>query len=335
MIPPEQEFAHGAVMESNMSRRPITVISNAKSGTAKRAEIESTLQSYFAKYGAEARIVLVEHGGQLIEAARKAIADGCRTLVAAGGDGTINAVASTVIAENAKGRDVVLGVLPMGTLNHFAKDLGIPLDLEEAVRVVVEGVVREVDVGEVNGKTFVNNSSLGIYPTLVLEREQLQRLCRSKWSAFTAAMLTVLGRYPLVKVAIEIDGRQISRKTPLVFIGNNKYLIEGLRLGKRDRLDEGTLSVFMTRDVGRAKLFWFALRALFGKLREERDFDALETTALRVQMRGKRVRISADGEIDKLAIPLEYRIRPKALRVVAPAGVPVPEAVIVEKVEHA
>lgn len=320
-----------------MSQQPITVISNAKSGTAKRAEIDSTLQAEFAKYGAEARIVLVEQGSQLMDAARKAIADGCRTLVAAGGDGTINAVASVVLEENTKGRDVVLGVLPMGTLNHFAKDLGIPLELEEAVRTVVEGVVREVDVGEVNGRTFVNNSSLGIYPTLVLEREQRQQLGRSKWSAFVAAMLTVLGKYPLVHVAIEIDGRKLSRKTPLVFIGNNKYLIEGLRLGKRDRLDEGTLSVFMTRDVGRAKLFWFALRALFGKLREERDFDALETTALRVHTRGRHVRISADGEIDKLAIPLEYRIRPKALRVVAPAGAPpakatAAEAVIVAKV---
>ena len=289
------------------------MISNAKSGPTRRAELATTLRDLFAKHGAEAKIELVEEGVQLIDVAKRAIADGCRTLVAAGGDGTINAVASTVV-----GTDVVLGVLPLGTLNHFAKDLGIPLELEAAVSTIVDGEVRAVDVGEVNGKTFVNNSSLGLYPTLVKKREEHQSLGRSKWSAFAIAMWTVMGRYPLVQVAIEVDGRQISRKTPLVFIGNNRYVIEGLRLGKRERLDAGTLCVYLTRDVSRAKLCWFALRALFGKLRDEKDFDALETTGLKIRTSGKHARISADGEIDRLAIPLEYRIRPKALKVVVP-----------------
>lgn len=301
-----------------MARTPITVISNAKSGPTRRAELATTLRDLFAKYGAEAKIELVEEGVQLVDVAKRAIAEGCRTLVAAGGDGTINAVASTILAGAKEGGDVVLGVLPLGTLNHFAKDLGIPLELEAAVQTIVEGEVREVDVGEVNGKTFVNNSSLGLYPRLVKEREGHQSLGRSKWSAFAIAMWTVMGRYPLVQVAIEVDGKQLSRKTPLVFIGNNRYVIEGLRLGKRERLDGGTLCVYLTRDVSRAKLCWFALRALFGKLRDEKDFDALETTGLKIYTSGKHVRISADGEIDRLAIPLEYRIRPKALRVIAP-----------------
>jgi YegS/Rv2252/BmrU family lipid kinase len=301
-----------------MTRLPITVISNAKSGPTRRAELATTLRDLFAKHGAEAKIELVENGEQLSDVAKRAIADGCRTLVAAGGDGTINAVASTVVESMKNGGDVVLGVLPLGTLNHFAKDLGIPLDLDEAVGTIVEGEVRAVDVGEVNGKTFVNNSSLGLYPSLVKRREQSQSLGRSKWSAFAIAMWTVMGRYPLVQVVIEVDGRQISRKTPLVFIGNNQYVIEGLRLGKRERLDAGTLCVFLTRDVSRAKLCWFALRALFGKLRDEKDFDALETTGLTIHTSGKHARISADGEIDRLAIPLVYRIRPQALRVIVP-----------------
>ncbi|MCE9604599.1 MAG: diacylglycerol kinase family lipid kinase [Planctomycetia bacterium] len=296
-----------------MTRLPITVISNASSGTSKRVELEMTLQAHFAKYGAQAKIILVENGASLITRAREAVAEGCRTLVAAGGDGTINAIASVVVDT-----EVALGVLPLGTLNHFAKDLGIPLDIERAVKTIVDGDVRSVDVGEVNGRVFVNNSSLGLYPTLVREREQRQSLGRSKWSAFALASLTVLGRYPFVKVAITIDGKQISRKTPLVFIGNNRYLIEGLRVGQRDRLDAGVLSVYLTRDIGRVKLIWFALRALFGKLRDEKDFDALETTALRIITSGRRVRVSADGEIEKLDIPLEYRIRPGALQVVVP-----------------
>lgn len=301
-----------------MNRLPITVISNARSGPTRRDKLAETLRNLFAKYGADARIELVEEGTQLCDVARRAIADGCRTLVAAGGDGTINALAQVVVEQCGKGSDVVLGVLPLGTLNHFAKDLGIPLDLEAAVRVVLEGEVRAVDVGEVNGKTFVNNSSLGLYPTLVKKREQHQSLGRSKWSAFAIAMWTVMGRYPLVNVSIEVDGKQLVRKTPLVFIGNNRYLIEGLQLGKRERLDAGTLSVYLTRDVSRAKLCWFALRALFGKLRDEKDFDAIETTGLKILTSGKHARISADGEIDLLAIPLEYRIRPKALQVVVP-----------------
>ena len=149
-------------------------------------------------------------------AARRALADGAEAVVAGGGDGTINAVASVLA-----GSGVAFGVLPLGTLNHFAKDLGIPLALDEAVRNVAEGKPMQVDVGQVNERIFLNNSSLGLYPDIVRDREKQQRrLGRGKWPAAAWATIAALRRYPFLSVRLTIDGAQHARSTPFVFIGS-------------------------------------------------------------------------------------------------------------------
>ena len=243
--------------------------------------------------------------------------EGARIAVAAGGDGTVNAVASVVA-----GTETALGVLPLGTLNHFAKDLGIPLDLAQAVETIVRGEVRRVDVAEVNGRLFVNNSSVGVYPTVVRKREAQQRLGKGKWSAFAHAILTVVGRYPLIRVTVEVDGRAITRKTSLVFIGNNEYELNGLRIGKRSRLDAGKLAAYLPHGVGRWRIVWFALRGLFGRLRDGKDFDVFHAAELSIVVNRPKMTVATDGEVSVLDMPLEYRIRPGGLAVVAPPLVP-------------
>ena len=171
-----------------------------------------------------------------MDSARRAAVDGCARVVAGGGDGTISTVAALLA-----GTDKALAVLPLGTLNHFAKDLGLPLELEAAARVAATGRVVRVDVGEVNGRVFINNSSIGLYPRLVRRRQQQQdRLGRGKWAAFLFAGLSVLRRYPFLDVRLEADGRTFSRRTPFVFVGNNDYLMDGLQIGARARLDAAT-----------------------------------------------------------------------------------------------
>ena len=291
----------------------IIVLVNAKSGVDDKRNCRAELEELLALERVEAEVRVFQRGEELLGEARRAVSEGCRVLVAAGGDGTVSGVASVVA-----GTDTVLGVLPMGTLNHFAKDLGIPLAAKDAVRNLIDGRTTQVDVGEVNGRTFVNNSSVGLYPSLVREREQEQRLGKRKWSAFLVAMWTMLGRYPMIHVELKADELRTTRRTPLVFIGNNSYEIHGLKIGTRARLDEGKLSVYLTRDVGRWRLFVFAFRALLGTLREAEDFDTLETKTLSLRTRGRHVHVAADGEVVLLESPLEYRIRPAALKVVVP-----------------
>jgi diacylglycerol kinase family enzyme len=295
----------------------VEVILNAAAGTGECEAARDLLLRIFAEGGIEARVTLARGGEEIVRLAREAAGDaGTRVVVAGGGDGTINAVASALI-----GTDKALGVLPFGTLNHFAKDLRIPLDAEGAARTIVSGRAASVDVGEVNGRYFLNNSSLGFYPTLVRERERVQeRTGVGKWAAFARALVAVLRRYPFVSVRLDADGRQMRRRTPFVFVGNNRYEFDALGAGRRSRLDAGELCLHATRDVGRIGLFRLALRALLGRLTEDRDFDSLSAREVWVETRRARLRVATDGEVTVMRTPLRYRIVPGALRVMVPRG---------------
>jgi diacylglycerol kinase family enzyme len=204
-------------------------------------------------------------------------------------------------------------------MNHFAKDLQIPLDLEGAVATIVANHESKVDVGGVNGYTFINNSSLGLYPRIVREREKLQRLGRGKWPAFVWAALAVLRRYPFLDVRVGIDGQELDRHTPFVFIGNNKYEMESLNVGSRACLDKGELSLYMTNRTGRWGLLRLALRAFLRGLHQEKDFIALCTKEIWIGTKHKRVRVALDGEVTVMEPPLHYLVRPRALRVLTPS----------------
>ncbi|HZT58062.1 MAG TPA: diacylglycerol kinase family protein [Pyrinomonadaceae bacterium] len=296
----------------------VEVIINTGAGTADGGGVERALAEAFASCGVEARVERVREGEDLHGLARRAVSNGAGAVVAGGGDGTVAAVASALA-----GTDKPLGVLPLGTLNHFAKDLKIPLDAGEAARNVCEGRVARVDVGEVNGHVFVNNSSLGLYPLIVRRREKLQqREGGGKWPAFFRAALAVLRRYPFLRVRLNADGREIVRETPFVLVGNNEYEIERFQIGARRRLDAGHLSLYVAHRTGRLRLLGFAVRALFGRLRQAEDFDALCAQEIWVETeRPKRLPVATDGEVNVMTTPLHYRALPGALRVIVPREV--------------
>jgi diacylglycerol kinase family enzyme len=254
----------------------------------------------------------------MIETARAAVAQRVGMVVAGGGDGTINAVASVVVDSG-----VPFGVLPLGTLNHFAKDLNIPLELDAAIANLASGVRTKVDVGEVNGTIFLNNSSLGLYPDIVRDREKQQRrLGRGKWLAFCWATMAALRRYPFLDVRLTLNGQHMTRRTPFVFIGNNEYLMQGLNIGERERLDRGHLSLYVAQRPGRLGLVRLAFHALFGRLKQQKDFDVLTARELDIETHHTRLRVATDGEVTVMAPPLRYRIRAAALTVVVPAASP-------------
>ena len=294
--------------------KPVVVIVNAGAGTGHDAEAAESLRALLARAGLDAELVLADGGPAMIEAARRALEEGVRLVAAGGGDGTINAVASVLVDSS-----VPFGVLPMGTLNHFAKDLGIPLELEAAVRNLAEGHPFAVDVGEVNGRIFLNNSGLGLYPDLVHDREKQQRrLGRGKWLAALWAALSALRRYPFLSMRLKVDGERLARRTPFVFIGNNVYTMRGLSIGERERLDGHVLSLYVAQHPTRLGLLRFAFDALFGRLGQERDFDIVLAGAMEIETRRKRMRVSTDGEVSVMDTPLRYRVRPGALRVLVP-----------------
>lgn len=295
----------------------VEIILNASAGSGGQEDARAALAEIFAaESDMQAHISLARSGEEIVALARRAVADkDVQMIVAGGGDGTVNAVAAELV-----GTDKTLGVLPLGTLNHFAKDLRIPLDLEGAARNLIEGENFKVDVGEVNERIFINNSSLGLYPSIVRHREkQQERLGRGKWFAAAWATVEVFRRYPLFSVRLSADGQEFRRRTPFVFIGNNEYQMDAFNLGARSCLDAGQLSLHLTRDIGRWGLLRLAASALIGRLREARDFDALCTKEVWIETRRTRVRVATDGEVTIMRSPLHYRVRPAALRVIAPA----------------
>lgn len=293
---------------------PTPVIINASAGTGWDEPRLEALAKAFQDAGMDVEILAARSGDEVTGHAKAALARNPATLVAGGGDGTISSVASLVL-----GTSTALGVLPLGTLNHFAKDLGMPLDLAEAVAVVARGNVVEVDVGEVNGRMFVNNSSLGIYPDIVRDRtRQQRRLGRGKRWALVWASITALRRSAFLHLRITVDGRERICRTPFIFIGNNAYIMEGFDIGKREGLRDGKLSVYFTRRTTRLGLVALGFRALFGRLKQANDFEAALAEEVTVETHHSRLPISADGEVFASKSPFEYRIRPRALKVIAP-----------------
>lgn len=294
---------------------PVPVIINGAAGTGHTEAECGKLRDIFAAVGMDAAVMPASSGAELIEMAQRAVQEKPAIIVAGGGDGTINAVASVVA-----GSDIALGVLPLGTLNHFAKDLQIPLALEDAARTIAEGHVALVDVGEVNGRVFINNSSLGLYPQIVRHREsQQRRLGRGKWPALAWASLTALRRSPFMSVRLHVDDVEHRYTTTFVFIGNNEYVMEGFNIGQRARVDGAKLSVYVSHRRGRGGLLMLALRALFGRLHQATDFQALTAQTLEIDTRHARLHVATDGEVSVMDTPLEYRIRPGHLRVIVPA----------------
>jgi diacylglycerol kinase family enzyme len=294
----------------------IAVILNASAGTAhKHPHIDTELGDLFRAAGCDAEIIQLRTGQDPTGAARDASAR-VSIVVAVGGDGTVSAVAAGVV-----GSPAALGILPLGTLNHFAKDLHIPLDLREAVAVVAARHVQRVDVGEVNGRIFINNSSIGLYPGIVEEREKLRREGHGKWPAMALATFRVVRRFRGVAARIDIDGRQKTWRTPFVVVGNNQYTLEGIGLGARTQLDRGQLFVYLSPRARARDLPMLIARAVIGRASLSGAFEIVAATELTVETRtrtARRIRVALDGEVLTMSAPLRYRLRPGALPVVVP-----------------
>ncbi|MES2767302.1 MAG: diacylglycerol kinase family protein [Bacteroidota bacterium] len=295
-----------------MQKRAIILI-NAKAGSDdKNDELKRVLENGF-KDKIDVKIQFFK-GEEIVEEITKAITEKPDIIIAGGGDGTVNAVASQLLKT-----DITLGILPLGTLNHFAKDTGIPLEIDAAIRNIIDGNLVKIDAAEVNGKVFLNNSSLGIYPNIVAEREEVESQGFGKWPSFLWAFFGVLKKYPMVRVRIETEKKSDVHKTPFVFIGNNQYIMEGFTMGGRKGLTDGKLSLFVIHRTGKLGLLRLALKALFGNVRQDKDFDAFSVREIFIESDLSVLKVSTDGEVNEMKTPLHYKILPKALTVIIPS----------------
>ena len=297
----------------------IAVVLNGRSGSGAAEASVRRIRELCEEARREVRVELASGKG-IAKAARSAVDAGCELLVGGGGDGTIGTIAA-VAAE----AGLPFGVLPLGTRNHFARDLGLPLDLEGATQVILAGHMRTVDLGEVNGRVFINNSSLGVYPRLVRLREKMMKYGLAKWAAALWALLAVLRAHPFMAVRITADGEPMVRRTPFVFIGNNEYRMEGLSAARRESLSDGQLALYVMNASGRRNLLWLAWQILRGRTAELKELEVFRVAEAEIELKRSSTHVALDGELVTMRGALTYRVLPEALEVFAPPPEPEPD----------
>lgn len=277
----------------------IVVVYNGNSGSALP---ESQLKSLFTDNGhtVDIMIDITRSADSIVSYAKPGV-----TIAVVGGDGTISSVANSIL-----GTSAILAPLPGGTLNHFTNDLGVPQDLKQAISALRSNKPRKIDVATVNGTVFVNNSSIGLYPSSIHEREQLQPKF-GKWPAAIIASAKAFVRFR--RYGVSINGKEY--RTPFVFVGNNNYDIDNG--AKRSSLTNGTLCVHIIASSSRLSLLKILGYAIAGSIRESDDLLSFTASSVTIHTKKHRLKVSRDGEVAHESTPLQYECRPASLTVLA------------------
>jgi diacylglycerol kinase family enzyme len=292
--------------------RGITVIVNRRSGTS-TDESRAKVAAAFARAGLQPRMIVVD--GDKIRGAAEAAAAAGHAIVAAGGDGTVSTVAAVAVATG-----VTFGVIPLGTLNHFARDAGIPLDVDAAVAAIAGGHVVALDTGELNGRTFVNNASVGFYARIVRARQLEQRRGHRKWIALAIGLMREARRFSQMTVRMTIDGRPVVRTTPFVFVGNGEYLDDGPGIGGRSAITAGHLWIAVAPECGRLQMLRLVVRAIAGRLAEDVRLEEFRGLDVTIEPRGPMGGVAVDGELSPAKPPFSCACRPAALHTLLPSS---------------
>jgi diacylglycerol kinase family enzyme len=300
---------------------PLHVVLNAGSGRDDAGDAREAIEGVLGGAGREYRLSLVHDARALPLIARQAAHaahDAGGIVVAAGGDGTINAVARAVL--DLRG---VLGVVPLGTFNFFGRAHGIPVDPAQAARLLLHGRPQPVQVGLVNDRPFLVNASLGLYPQLLEDREAYKRRYgRTRLVALWAALNTLVQAHRPLRLQLQWHGQARALRTPTLFVGNNALQLARLGLDDAAALNEGALVALALRPVGTLTMLWLMLRGAFGQLGDSRDVVSFAFEQLSVRpaapLGHRLVKVATDGEISWLRAPLAFRVAPEPLMLVKP-----------------
>lgn len=292
---------------------PLPVLINRSGGAAAALgeRLEETVRAAFDESGRDIDLELLD-GSEMTEAIRRHLA--ASIIAVGGGDGTLGSAAQIL-----SGTRTALAILPLGTRNHLARQLGVPVDLAEAAKIAATGERRRMDLGRAGKRIFVNNASVGLYPELVTQRDQRRG---PKWLGTIPAAWQVLRTMRPQHYRLEVDGRMQEVRTPLLFIGNNRYSLDFGSLGERESLGDGELSLCAIHADGPAQLAWLALKVLAGVSSPDADFENLgEARSITIESAGSgedEIGVALDGEVVRMMLPLQFDILPSALGVVAP-----------------
>lgn len=294
----------------------VAIILNRSAGSLVGRPLDgpsAAVRAAFESQGAEVDLRAVE-GAACTPEIERALASDADRVVVGGGDGTVHTAVKLALPTGKP-----LGVLPLGTLNLLARDLEIPLEIEAAAKALAAGRVRAIDVAEVNGEPYLNSSVLGFYPAVVQERERHRKLHRLlKWPGAAVALTKTLYRLPMLDVRLDWGDGQRRVRTPILAVSNNPY-DDGFGLVlRRASLDSGKLGVYVAHERSAFAMLRLMGRLITGTWRQDEALDTFTVTSLTVQSRRRTLKMVNDGEVRKMHGPLEYRIRPSALRVIAP-----------------
>lgn len=300
---------------------PFFIVMNAASGHNDADEERQIMAGVFENAGRKFELLKIENPSLISEVCERAVrlaAEQRGVVVAAGGDGTINAVASAVL-----GTCCPFGVLPQGTFNYFGRVHAIPEETRAAAVALLGASVSPVQVGSVNGRIFLVNASLGLYPQLLEDREAWkQQLGRSRLVAFLSGLATLLKARGQLKLEIELEGRSVSLRTPTLFVGNNHLQLTRVGIDEKHAgaVNRGELAGIALRPIGTLALFGLLTRGLLGRLGDADNIDSFSFRTLTVSPRGrKRVKVATDGEVMWMKAPLVFQVAEDPLLLLIPA----------------
>lgn len=252
--------------------------------------------------------------GDLEATVKAALDDGCDPIIAAGGDGTICGVAGCLVDTDRR-----LGLLPFGTFNYFARSLGVPEKTDEAMAVALDGEDCKLTVGEINGRLFLNNASLGAYAAILEVREGVyRRWGRSRIAAYWSVILAMISVYRPLTMKITVDGMEQHVRAPMAFVSVSPYQLEEMGLDGVDAIRSGKLALFIPRETLRLKLLWRAIRIFFRGARRGEDYTLITGREIVIETRRSDRLVARDGERERMAGPYVFRIREDALTVKVP-----------------
>jgi diacylglycerol kinase family enzyme len=294
----------------------IEVILNARSGSHKAQETRQILEKVLGASGRSFRISVVS-GDAISRVAQERAAGDCEVLVAGGGDGTICGVAEAALQAGKP-----LGVLPLGTFNYFARNLGIPLELVAAAKVILDGFSVRAPVFDLDGRLVLSNVSIGIHPAILLQRRRLyRRWGRNQLSAYLSVFLTAFREAPRLRVRLATAEGEVMRETPLVMLCSNAFQMKLFQLAGSECLAAGKFALYVARISGRATVFRLCLRALLRCLRPGVDYEVVCASDVTIEtLRCRRLRAAVDGQLQKMKSPIRFRVASELLRVLAPQG---------------
>lgn len=319
MTPIQQSPASGAPPLTG--HEPLFIVLNTGSGRGDAQALQDIIRRVLDEAGRRFQLMPVDDPSRLVATAREAVAlarEAGGIVVAAGGDGTLNAVAGQVL-----GQGVPFGILPQGTFNYFGRRYGISQDTEAALRGLLGGELRPVQVGLLNGRLFLVNASLGLYPQLLEDREAYkQRFGRSRLVALWSGLVTLMRAPRQLSLRLDYEGRVRDLRSPTLVVGNNRLQLEHIGIDPAE-LDRGHLVAMAARPVGTLALYGLLLRGLFSRLGEAEHVVSFAFDRLMVSIRGRRrVKVAMDGEISWMDTPLEFKVSDSPLPLVVPVAAP-------------